>query len=127
MTRRPLTHADVAVFASPSAYIRESQQTPGTTVCARGQIIVNVAKGVEENTLMPVCDIIKEEIPTGRCVRAFRTKPCGGGKPAACLPPAWSVPAGKGDGRISPGPFHEPGFPRVYNAGYAWAWSLAAP
>ncbi len=29
----------------------------------RGQIIVNVAKGVEENTLMTLSQIIEEEVP----------------------------------------------------------------
>ena len=57
-----LTDVDVTVFASPSAYIRKVSRRLAPYVRQR-QIIVNVAKGVEENTLMPVCDIIKEEIP----------------------------------------------------------------
>ena len=57
-----LDSPDVAVFASPSAYMREISRRLSPLV-RQDQIIVNVAKGVEENTLMPVCDIIKEEIP----------------------------------------------------------------
>ena len=60
--KEALASPDVAVFASPSAYMREiSRRLSG--LVRQGQIIVNVAKGVEEKTLMPVCDIIKEEIP----------------------------------------------------------------
>lgn len=57
-----LSDADVVVFASPSAYIRSVSKRLAPYI-KPGQIIVNVAKGVEEQTLMPVCDIIKEEIP----------------------------------------------------------------
>ena len=57
-----LSDADVVVFASPSAYIRSVSKRLAPYI-KPGQIIVNVAKGVEEQTLMPVCDIIKEEVP----------------------------------------------------------------
>ena len=57
-----LDSPDIVVFASPSAYMRAISKRLSPLI-RRGQIIVNVAKGVEENTLMPVCDIIKEEIP----------------------------------------------------------------
>ena len=57
-----LDSPDIVVFASPSAYMRAISRRLSPLV-RQGQIIVNVAKGVEENTLMPVCDIIKEEIP----------------------------------------------------------------
>ena len=57
-----LDSPDIVVFASPSAYMRAISKRLSPLI-RQGQIIVNVAKGVEENTLMPVCDIIKEEIP----------------------------------------------------------------
>ena len=57
-----LDSPDIVVFASPSAYMRAISKRLSPLI-RRGQIIVNVAKGEEENTLMPVCDIIKEEIP----------------------------------------------------------------
>ena len=60
--KKALDSPDIVVFASPSAYMRAISKRLSPLI-RRGQIIVNVAKGVEENTLMPVCDIIKEEIP----------------------------------------------------------------
>ena len=60
--KEALEFAEVAVFASPSAYIRKVSRRLAPYV-RQEQIIVNVAKGVEERTLLPVCDIIKEEIP----------------------------------------------------------------
>ena len=60
--KKALDSPDIVVFASPSAYMRAISKRLSPLI-RQGQIIVNVAKGVEENTLMPVCDIIKEEIP----------------------------------------------------------------
>lgn len=60
--KEALKEPDVVVFAAPSAYIRSTSKRLAPYI-REGQIIVNVAKGVEEKTLMPVCDIIKEEIP----------------------------------------------------------------
>lgn len=53
---------DILVLAVPSPYVRSTAQK----MCAlvkEGQIIVNVAKGIEETTLMTLSDIIEEEIP----------------------------------------------------------------
>ena len=60
--KKALAEPDAVVFASPSAYMRNISKRLAPCIRA-GQIIVNVAKGVEEKTLMPVCDIIKQEIP----------------------------------------------------------------
>lgn len=59
---RALREADVAVLAVPSPFTRStaSQMAP---FVREGQKIVNVAKGVEEKTLMTLSDIIEEEIP----------------------------------------------------------------
>ena len=57
-----LADTNVAVFATPSAYMRNISNRLSPFV-KEGQVIVNVSKGVEEHTLMPVCDVIKEEIP----------------------------------------------------------------
>ena len=54
--------AGLLLHKTPMAYMRAISKRLSPLI-RRGQIIVNVAKGVEENTLMPVCDIIKEEIP----------------------------------------------------------------
>ena len=54
--------AEVLVLAVPSPYIRSTSKLMAPDV-KKGQIIVNVAKGIEENTLMTMTDIISEEIP----------------------------------------------------------------
>ncbi|MDD3368335.1 MAG: NAD(P)H-dependent glycerol-3-phosphate dehydrogenase [Lachnospiraceae bacterium] len=53
---------DVLVLAVPSVYTRSTAKSLAPFVAA-GQIIVNVAKGIEENTLMTLSEIIEEEIP----------------------------------------------------------------
>ncbi|MCI5699524.1 MAG: NAD(P)H-dependent glycerol-3-phosphate dehydrogenase [Lachnospiraceae bacterium] len=57
-----LKDRDLVVLAVPSPYTRSTahQMTP---YVADGQLIVNVAKGVEEKTLMTLSEIIEEEIP----------------------------------------------------------------
>ena len=54
--------AEVIVLAVPSPYIRSTSALMAPHV-KEGQIIVNVAKGIEEKTLMTMTDIISEEIP----------------------------------------------------------------
>lgn len=53
---------DVLVLAVPSPFTRSTavKMSPYVT---EGQKIVNVAKGIEENTLMTLSEIIEEEIP----------------------------------------------------------------
>lgn len=53
---------DVLVLAVPSPYTRSTSHMLKEYV-ADGQIIVNVAKGIEENTLLTLSQIIEEEIP----------------------------------------------------------------
>lgn len=53
---------DLLVMAVASAYTRKTAHAFKDLV-ADGQIIVNVAKGIEENTLMTLSEIIEEEIP----------------------------------------------------------------
>ena len=82
-----LDSPDIVVFASPSAYMRAISKRLSPLI-RRGQIIVNVAKGVEENTLMPVCDIIKEEIPQADvCVLSgpSHAEEVGKGLPTTCV------------------------------------------
>ena len=59
---KSLSDPDVAVLAVPSPFTRATahRMAPFTK---KGQIIVNVAKGVEENTLMTLSEIISQEIP----------------------------------------------------------------
>ena len=53
---------DLLVLAVPSPFTRSTAHQLKDVV-ADGQIIVNVAKGVEENTLMTLSQIIEEEVP----------------------------------------------------------------
>jgi len=56
---------DVLVMAVPSTFVRGTAHLMKEYV-KPGQIIVNVAKGIEENTLMTLSDIIEEEIPQAK-------------------------------------------------------------
>lgn len=53
---------DMLILAVPSPFVRSTAHNMRELV-REGQIIVNVAKGVEEATLMTLSQIIKEEIP----------------------------------------------------------------
>ena len=57
-----MSDKDVCVLAVPSPFIRITCQKMKEYVRA-GQIIVNVAKGIEESTLYTLTDIIEEEMP----------------------------------------------------------------
>ena len=56
------TDKDLLVFAVPSVFIRSTAKQAAPFVKA-GQIIVNVAKGIEESTLMVMTEVISDEIP----------------------------------------------------------------
>ena len=59
---------DVVVMAVPSPVVRSVAKQMAPSI-ADGQIIVNVAKGIEDETYMTLTDIIKEEIPNAEvCV-----------------------------------------------------------
>ena len=82
-----LKDPDVAVLAVPSPFTRgtSAQMAP----CVKeGQIIVNVAKGVEENTLMTLSEIISQEIPQANvCVLSgpSHAEEVGKGIPTTCV------------------------------------------
>ena len=56
---------ELLVLAVPSVFTRGTAKNMQSFV-KEGQLIVNVAKGIEEKTLMVLSDIIKEEIPQAR-------------------------------------------------------------
>ncbi len=56
---------EVLIMAVPSPFIRSTSQKMKPFV-KDGQVIVNVAKGIEENTLMTLSEIIEEEIPQAK-------------------------------------------------------------
>ena len=63
-----LREKDVIVFAVPSVAVRSTAKKVAPYV-KEGQLIVNVAKGIEETTLMTLTDVIEEEIPGAKgCV-----------------------------------------------------------
>lgn len=57
-----VTGRDILVLAVPSPYTRSTSHNMQPYV-KEGQMIVNVAKGIEENTLLTLSQIIEEEIP----------------------------------------------------------------
>lgn len=82
-----LEDVDVAVLAVPSPFTRSTAKQMAPFV-KEGQIIVNVAKGVEEHTLMTLSDIISEEIPTANvCVLSgpSHAEEVGRGLPTTCV------------------------------------------
>ena len=58
---------DVLVLAVPSPYTRSTSHNMASYV-KEGQIIVNVAKGIEETTLFTLSEIIEDEIPQAEVV-----------------------------------------------------------
>ena len=53
---------DLLVLAVPSPFTRSTARQMGCLV-SEGQIVVNVAKGIEEKTLLTLSQVIEEEIP----------------------------------------------------------------
>ena len=64
-TDNVIKSADVLVLAVASPYTRSTAKLIAPFV-KEGQIIVNVAKGVEEHTLLTLCQIVEEEIPQAK-------------------------------------------------------------
>ncbi len=56
---------DMLVLAVPSPFVRSTAQRMKTLV-SQDQVIVNVAKGIEEASLMTLSQVIHEEIPQAR-------------------------------------------------------------
>ena len=82
-----LKDPDVAVLAVPSPFTRSTSAQMAPYV-KKGQIIVNVAKGVEENTLMTLSEIISQEIPQADvCVLSgpSHAEEVGRGIPTTCV------------------------------------------
>ncbi len=78
---------DVAVLAVPSSFTRSTSKQMAPFV-KEGQIIVNVAKGVEDHTLMTLSEIISQEIPQADvCVLSgpSHAEEVGKGLPTTCV------------------------------------------
>lgn len=59
---RALSDRDLLVMAKASPYVRSTSRRIAPLI-REGQLIVNVAKGIEADTLMTMSDVISEEIP----------------------------------------------------------------
>lgn len=82
-----LKDPDVAVLAVPSPFTRSTAKQMAPYV-RDGQKIVNVAKGVEEKTLMTLSEIIEQEIPNADvCVLSgpSHAEEVGKGLPTTCV------------------------------------------
>lgn len=78
---------DVLVLAVPSPFTRSTSRMM-QSFAADGQLIVNVAKGVEETTLMTLSEIIEEEIPQARVAvlsGPSHAEEVGKGLPTTCV------------------------------------------
>ena len=58
---------DILLFAVPSVFVRQTAQQAAAFV-KPGQIVVDVAKGIEPGTLMTMSEVISDEIPGARVV-----------------------------------------------------------
>lgn len=84
---KSLLDPDVAVLAVPSPFTRSTAHQM-SSFTRKGQIVVNVAKGVEEHTLMTLSEIISEEIPQADvCVLSgpSHAEEVGKGIPTTCV------------------------------------------
>ncbi|MDW2799576.1 NAD(P)H-dependent glycerol-3-phosphate dehydrogenase [Clostridium boliviensis] len=57
-----MTGKDLLVTAVPSVYVRSTAKRM-KPFCRYGQVVVNVAKGIEEASLMTLSEILEEELP----------------------------------------------------------------
>ena len=84
---KTMSDPDVAVLAVPSPFTRSTAAQMAPYV-RDGQKIVNVAKGVEEKTLMTLSEIIEQEIPNADvCVLSgpSHAEEVGKGLPTTCV------------------------------------------
>lgn len=59
---KTIADKNILVMAVPSVFVRSTAKSMSEFV-AKDQIIVNVAKGIEERTLMTLSQVIEEEVP----------------------------------------------------------------
>lgn len=78
---------DVLVMAVPSIAVRATAKKM-TDLVREGQIIVNLAKGIEEKTLMTMSQVIEDEIPQARVTvmsGPSHAEEVGKGLPTTCV------------------------------------------
>lgn len=85
--KEAVTGKDMLVLAVPSPFTRSTSKQLQPLV-EEDQLIVNVAKGIEEATLMTLTDIIKEEVPQARVAALSgpsHAEEVGKGLPTTCV------------------------------------------
>lgn len=85
--KEAVTGRNLLVLAVPSVFTRSTARNMKPFV-EEGQLIVNVAKGIEEETLMILTDIIEEEIPQARVAvlsGPSHAEEVGKGLPTTCV------------------------------------------
>ena len=86
------TGRDILLFAVPSPFVRATAKKAAPHI-PEDQLIVDVAKGVEDKTLMTMSEIIEDELAKpGRQRRALwhcPARPMPRRSPATCPPPSW--------------------------------------
>lgn len=75
--------SETVVFAVPSKFVRDRARDFAPYI-DEGAVVVNVAKGLEEGSLMLLSDVIKEEIP--QCRTAVLSGPSHAEEVGRCLP-----------------------------------------
>lgn len=82
-----MTDKDVLVLAVPSPFTRSTSRSMAPYL-KEGQIVVNVAKGVEEATLMTLSQIIEQELPSANVTvlsGPSHAEEVGKGLPTTCV------------------------------------------
>ncbi|WP_027437513.1 NAD(P)H-dependent glycerol-3-phosphate dehydrogenase [Lachnospira multipara] len=86
-TQEVVESADILVLAVASPYTRSTSKLLAPFV-KKGQYIVNVGKGIEESTLMTLCQVVEDEIPQA-CVAVLsgpsHAEEVGRGIPTTCV------------------------------------------
>lgn len=78
---------DLLVLSVPSIYVRQTAARL-KEFCPEGQIVVNVAKGIEDHSLMTLSEIIEEELPQARVAvlsGPSHAEEVGRGLPTTCV------------------------------------------
>ncbi len=75
--KQAVSGMEALVLAVPSMYTRQTAHSMAPYV-SDGQLIISVAKGIEEDTLLRLSQIIEQEIPQSVAAsRIVRAVPCG--------------------------------------------------
>lgn len=92
-----LKDCDMVVFAVPSVAVREIAKR-FFSIFNDGRIIVNVAKGIEEDTLLTLTEVIEQEIPNskiGALSGASHAEEVGKNLPTACVAASHNIEIAK--------------------------------